>query len=377
MLIRPAERISSFSEYYFSKKLREIAGLSGGMGVLNLAIGNPDLPPPPSALAALQKSASEIGVHGYQSYQGLPGLRQAISSFYAKRYAVHKDLTILPLMGSKEGITHISLAYLNPGDEVLVPSLSYPAYTSVTKMVGAVPVHYPLKERIWTPDWESMEEMDTRQAKILWANYPHMPTGASADQVTMERLVDFCKKRNLLLVHDNPYSFILNDRPLSLLSVPGSEEVCIELNSLSKTFNMAGWRVGWVIGREELIKPILQIKSNMDSGQFRPIQEGAIKALESDDDWYRSLNETYTKRQELVVQLLVKLGCEVKDGQSGLFVWARVPSGDGGALSNEILDRYRIFIAPGFIFGEQGKSYVRVSLCSSEQVLQEAIDRIA
>ncbi len=372
MSIQPADRLSHFSEYYFSIKLREIAQMrSEGRDVINLGIGSPDLDPDDGVVDELVSAAKESGVHGYQPYQGIQEFGAAITGFYQRHYkAIPMHCSVLPLMGSKEGITHISLAYLNPGDQVLIPSLGYPTYSSVTRMVGAVPVYFPLiADDQWAPDWEFLERLDCTKIKMMWINYPHMPTGAGASIELLSRLVDYAKRNGILLCHDNPYSFILNDYPLSIFNVAGAEDVSIELNSLSKTFNMAGWRVGWVLGRSELIKPVLQIKSNMDSGMFKPLQLAAIKALSSGNDWFLNLKLTYRKRQMVAFEILRSLECNFDEDQSGMFVWAKVPNGDGVTFTDRMLQDYNVFLTPGIIFGEAGKDYIRLSLCANEDLL--------
>lgn len=380
MSIERAERLKHFSEYYFSKKLKEIRQLMAeGHPVINLGIGSPDQMPPAEVLDVLTTAAHAADAHGYQPYQGLAELHDAVHHFCEKHYQLNtQKLQVLPLMGSKEGITHISLAYLNPGDQVLVPALGYPTYTSVTRMVDAEPVFYPLREdQNWEPDWEWLDGLDTSKVKIMWINYPHMPTGTAASAACMERLVAFARERALLLCHDNPYSLVLNEHPQSIFAVPGAEEVCIELNSLSKAFNMAGWRVGWLMGQPDLVAPVLQIKSNMDSGMFKPVQLAAVKALQQPQQWFEELNTVYRSRRKLAYQLLDLLGCTYAEDQTGMFVWARVPTGTGEELSDRLLKAHDVFVTPGFIFGAPGRAYIRISLCSSEQALQEVITRIA
>ncbi|GAB5527205.1 MAG: aminotransferase class I/II-fold pyridoxal phosphate-dependent enzyme [Roseivirga sp.] len=377
--MQTADRLGQVQEYYFSKKLREIAELrAAGKPVLNLGIGSPDLSPPQEVIDELIKVAPG-DVHQYQSYQGIPELRSAIAGFYQKHYAVKLDETsgILPLMGSKEGITHISLAFLNKGDQVLIPELGYPTYTSVTKMVEAEPVYFPLLENNgWEPDWGFLEAQDYSRIKIIWINYPHMPTGTRGTREILKRFVKLAREKNVLLVNDNPYSFILNDEPTSLLAIPGAEEVALELNSLSKTFNMAGWRIGWVCGNPELISQVLRIKSNMDSGMFKPLQLAAVKALQLGTDWYHQLNATYRQRRTLACELLSNLGCTWKDDQSGLFIWAKVKQSHVDELVDWLLYEKDLFITPGHIFGERGKQYLRISLCVNEAMYQEALNRL-
>jgi LL-diaminopimelate aminotransferase len=377
--MKTAKRLHQVEEYYFSHKLREIAQLrASGKNVLNLAIGSPDLPPHQTVIDALQSSAKHETSHGYQSYQGLPELRQAIAGFYQKKYHVSLDSSgeVLPLMGSKEGITHISLAFLNRGDKVLVPELAYPTYKAVADMVEAEVVAYPLlEENNWEPDWSFFETLDPG-IRMIWINYPHMPTGAKGSLDWMERFVQIARHHDLLLVHDNPYSFILNDHPLSIFNVEGSREVALELNSMSKTFNMAGWRVGWVCGKRELIEPVLRIKSNMDSGMFLPVQKAAIQALSLDQAWHDQLNGEYGSRRKMVFDFLDRIDCSYDKTQQGMFVWAKVNVQSGATLVDELLYEHAIFITPGKIFGAAGENYVRVSLCSTEDVFRQAINRL-
>ncbi len=377
--MQTADRLGQVQEYYFSKKLREIAALrTAGKPVLNLGIGSPDLSPPQEVIDELL-SVAPGDVHQYQSYQGIPELRLAIAGFYQRHYGVRLDEKsgILPLMGSKEGITHISLAFLNKGDQVLIPELGYPTYTSVTKMVEAVPICFPLKEELsWEPDWDFLEAQDYSRIKLIWINYPHMPTGVRGSREIMARFVKLAKEKNVLLVNDNPYSFILNDQPASLLAIPGAEEVALELNSLSKTFNMAGWRIGWLCGNPELVSQVLRIKSNMDSGMFKPLQLAAVKALNLEADWFEQLNEVYRHRRKLACEILEKLGCTWEDEQSGLFVWARVKQQHVDELVDWLLYEKDLFITPGHIFGERGQQYLRISLCVNEDMYREALKRL-
>jgi len=380
-MIRTAERLNTIQEYYFSKKLREVRGLMAqGKPIINMGIGSPDLAPSQKVLNAIQEAVLESGAHQYQSYQGLPRLRGAISDFYKKRFDVKADpdTEILPLMGSKEGIMHISLSFLNEGDEVLIPNPGYPTYTSVTNLVGAVPKYYDLTEDAgWFPDLDALSKQDLSKVKIMWLSYPHMPTGATATKEQFVKIVDFAKQHDILLVNDNPYSFILNDEPASILSIPDAKEVCLELNSLSKTFNMAGWRVGFVLGSEAHINAILKVKSNMDSGMFYGIQKGAIVALESSDDWFADLNAVYSARRELIYELVDKLGCSYDRNAVGLFVWAKLP--EGCVSSEEFIDNILytkdLFITPGTIFGSNGEGYIRFSLCINKGKIKEAIAR--
>ena len=380
-MIEVAKRLQNVEEYYFSKKLREVAFLkSQGKPIISLAIGSPDLEPPFKASMALQDSLIDEKAHQYQSYQGLPELRQAMSDFYKNNYntTVNPATEILPLMGSKEGIMHISLAFLNEGDHVLIPNPGYPTYTSVTNLVGAVPVYYDLKASTnWEPDFDALEKLDLSKVKIMWIGYPHMPTGARGSLALFEKLVAFAKKYQILLINDNPYSFVLNDKPMSLLQVEGAKEVALELNSLSKTFNMAGWRVGMVLGNAVAIDAVLKVKSNMDSGMFYGVQKGAIAALNCGKSWFDEQNAVYKKRRVLTEQLAEKLNCEVYKEGVGLFVWAKLPAGvvSAEAFIDAILYDKHIFITPGTIFGSNGEGYIRFSLCVTEDKVQEAIDR--
>lgn len=377
-----ATRLESVKEYYFSKKLREVAGLvQQGRPILNMGIGSPDLPPHPSVVETLQAGLSHPKAHMYQSYQGLPELRQAMADFYQRNYAVDLDPNreVLPLMGSKEGIMHISMAFLNKGDEVLIPNPGYPTYSSVTQLVEARPVFYELKEAVgWQPDFQALERLDTTKIKLMWVNYPHMPTGTKAQTATFERLIDWAKKNEVLLVNDNPYSFILNHEPQSLLSLPGAKDVAMELNSLSKSFNMAGWRVGQLSGNAENIQAVLKVKSNMDSGMFYGIQQGAIAALNAPSSWFTELNAIYRKRRRLMETLATCMNTTFDPNSVGLFVWAKLNNDrlTAAAYIDELLYEKDIFITPGTIFGDQGEGYVRFSLCVSEEQIQTAINRL-
>lgn len=380
-MIRTADRLQTVEEYYFSKKLREVRGLMAeGRPIINMGIGSPDLAPSKAIVESIQNSVMDAGAHQYQSYQGLPELREAISSFYKNKYGVDADPTneILPLMGSKEGIMHISLAFLNTGDEVLIPNPGYPTYTSVTKLVGAVPNYYNLSEENgWFPDLAVLQEQDLSNVKLMWVSYPHMPTGATANDKQLESLVAFARRNSILLVNDNPYSFVLNKTPTSILSVDGAKEVALELNSLSKTFNMAGWRVGMVLGSAEHIDAVLKVKSNMDSGMFYGIQQGAITALQSLQDWFDGLNKVYSSRRDLIFELADKLQCTYDRNAVGMFVWAKLPeeSKKAEAFIDEVLYDKNIFITPGTIFGSNGEGYIRFSLCVTEDKIREAIGR--
>ena len=382
-MITTANRLASVKEYYFSRKLREVAQMvQKGYPVINMGIGSPDLAPHPEVIKALSNAMEHPRAHMYQSYQGLPELRSAIAAFYHKHYQVTLDpnAEVLPLMGSKEGIMHISMAFLNKGDQVLFPNPGYPTYAAVTKLVEAEPVLYNLTAaNHWQPDFEALEALDTSRVKIMWINYPHMPTGTEAQAETFDRLIAWAKARNVLLVNDNPYSFVLTEEPQSILSRPGAMDVAIELNSLSKSFNMAGWRVGMLSGKAESIQAVLKVKSNMDSGMFFGIQQGAIAALKADNVWFESLNKIYSKRRKLVEQLATKLGAVYDPKSVGLFVWAKLPSGavDAETFIDKILQEQHIFITPGTIFGSQGEGYIRFSLCVPEATIEEAIKRIS
>lgn len=380
-MIQTAKRLETVEEYYFSSKLREVRQLlSEGKPIINMGIGSPDLSPSRTVIEALQNAVNEEQAHQYQSYQGLPELRQGMADFYKNNFKVALDFNteILPLMGSKEGIMHISLAFLNEGDQVLIPNPGYPTYTSVTNLVGAVPLFYNLVESNgWEPDFQALEKLDLSKVKLMWVGYPHMPTGAKGNLDLFEKLVAFAKKNQILLVNDNPYSFVLNDKPMSLLQIEGAKEVALELNSLSKTFNMAGWRVGMVSGNAQFIEAVLKVKSNMDSGMFFGIQKGAIEALKLDKSWFEEQNIIYSRRRNLTIQLAEKLGCKVYKEGVGLFVWAKLPDGilSSEKFIDEILYEKHIFITPGTIFGSNGEGYIRFSLCVKEEKVQEAINR--
>lgn len=382
MNISTAERLASVKEYYFSKKLREVAQLQQqGKPILNMGIGSPDLPPHPAVVQALDQGMSHPRAHMYQSYQGLPELRQGIAEFYQRSYGVslHYENEVLPLMGSKEGIMHISMAFLNPGDEVLIPNPGYPTYSSVSQLVQAKPIFYALKkENNWQPDFEALEALDTQNIKLMWLNYPHMPTGAQAEEATLKRLIDWAKKNQILLVNDNPYSFILNDTPTSILAIEGAKEVALELNSLSKSFNMAGWRVGMLLGNADLINAVLKVKSNMDSGMFYGIQQGAIAALGIEKSWQEELNAVYRSRRAKVEELATVLNTTFDPKSVGMFLWCKLPQGSPSAETfiDQILYEKDIFITPGTIFGSQGEGYIRFSLCIEEQKIQTAINRL-
>lgn len=382
MEIEVAKRLQQTEEYYFSKKLREIDQMNqAGAQVINLGIGSPDLPPHPEVIQVLHEQASLPHTHGYQSYKGSPILRQAISDWYERYYKVTLDpnTEILPLIGSKEGIVHICMTYLQEGDEVLIPNPGYPAYTSAVRLTGATIVQYELSEQNnWLIDFEKLEKQDLSKVKMMWMNYPHMPTGASADLDFFTKAIAFGKKHNILLVHDNPYSFILNDSPKSILEVEGALDIAIELNSLSKSSNMAGWRIGMLLANADRINEILRFKSNMDSGMFLPLQLAAAKALNLVHSWYDDINKEYALRREKVFEIMDLLHCSYNKNQVGLFVWARIPSNytDCYALADDVLYKAKVFITPGGIFGSAGDQYIRISLCGNLDVLDKAILRL-
>jgi len=377
-----AKRLEGIGEYYFSQKLREIDDLNKqGRNVINLGIGSPDLPPHPDVIKTLQEEAAKPNVHAYQSYKGSPILRKAISDWYKKWYNVdlNPDTEILPLIGSKEGIMHICMTYLNKGDEVLVPNPGYPTYRSAVQLAGGKCVEYKLvSKNNYEPDFEKLEKRNLSKSKLLFVNYPQMPTGQLPTKELFEKMVAFGKKHNILIVHDNPYSFILNENPMSLLSVNGAKDCVIELNSLSKSQNMAGWRVGMLCGAKERIDEVLRFKSNMDSGMFLPVQLAAAKALSLGKEWHDEVNTVYSERRKKVFELLRLLKCRFTKEQAGMFVWAKIPSNykTGFELSDDVLQTSAVFITPGGIFGNAGDKYVRVSLCSTVERFQEAIKRI-
>ncbi|RZK21981.1 MAG: aminotransferase class I/II-fold pyridoxal phosphate-dependent enzyme [Hymenobacter sp.] len=383
MQVSTARRLAHTGEYYFSRKLRELATLNAaGANIISLGIGSPDLPPHPSVGAALAATAAEPGAHGYQSYQGTPALRQAMAGFYQTHYGVALDPTteVLPLAGSKEGLMHIGMTFLEAGDAVLIPNPGYPTYRAVAEICGAEVRAYDLTAATgWLPDLDALTKSDLGPVKMMLVNYPHMPTGTPASPDFLQKLVEFAQAHGIMLVHDNPYGFVLNETPpTSLLSIPGAREVALELNSLSKSHNLAGWRVGMLVGRADWLTEVLRFKSNMDSGMFLGIQQAAIAALALGPDWFAELNDTYRARREVVRELLATLGCVAAPGQTGLFVWAKVPApyADGYALSDAALAEARVFLTPGGIFGSNGNGYIRASLCQPESVLREALERI-
>ena len=380
-MMKAAKRLDTVQEYYFSKKLREVRALSAqGKPIINMGIGSPDLQPPPAVIEAIQQAVLQEGAHKYQSYQGLPAFREAVADFYQKNYqvVVNPENEILPLMGSKEGILHISMAFLNKGDKVLIPNPGYPTYTSVTNLVEAVPVFYDLtSEHNWEPNFKQLEQQDLSNVKLMWVNYPHMPTGAKATENLFKKLIAFGKKHQLLIINDNPYSFVLNNNPLSILSIDGAKETAIELNSLSKSFNMAGWRVGMLLGATPILEEVLKVKTQMDSGMFYGIQQGAIAALKVSSGWFENMNEIYQKRRKLIWQIAEALDCTFDKNTSGMFVWAKIPAGKKAEnIVDDLLYKHHIFIAPGTIFGSKGEGYIRFSLCVPEEKIKEALDRL-
>ncbi len=381
--IKPANRLNSVSEYYFSQKLREVAEMNAkGKNVINLGIGNPDLPPSEEAIQTLCDEAQKPNTHGYQSYAGIPELRNAFADWYKQWYDIelNPNTEIQPLIGSKEGILHITLALVNPGESVLVPNPGYPTYSSASRICEANIITYDLDEdNNWQPDFEALERMDLSDVKLMWVNYPNMPTGAKASMELFEKLVAFGKKHNIIICNDNPYSFILNEEKLSILSVPGAREICIELNSMSKSHNMAGWRMAMLASNPEFVQWILKVKSNVDSGMFRPLMIAAAKALETKEAWHDTMNAIYTKRRKVAFQIMDALECTFDTEQVGMFVWAKIPDNykDSGELADMILYDKHVFITPGFIFGDKGKRYIRISLCSTEELLEEALERIS
>ena len=381
-MIPIANRLDHTNEYYFSSKLREVKTLQQqGKPIINLAIGSPDLPPDQSVIDAIQNAVKQDNAHQYQSYQGIPELRQAMSQFYQTNYNVNLDpnTEILPLMGSKEGIMHISMAFLNPNDQVLIPNPGYPTYTSVTNLVGAIPLYYDLlPQNNWQPDFQKLEQQNLENVKIMWVNYPNMPTGEAGNLDLYQKLINFAKKHKILIINDNPYSLVLNQNPISILQIPEAQTHVLELNSLSKTYNMAGWRVGMVCGSTNLLTPILTVKSNMDSGMFFGIQKGAIAALQLPKTWLDTQNITYNNRRKLIFELAHHLNCSFDTHAVGLFVWAKLPPQitDTEQFVNDLLYQKNIFITPGTIFGSNGNGYIRFSLCQNEHQIQEAINRI-
>ena len=381
--IEPADRLSLVQEYYFSRKLKEVAQLNAeGKDIISLAIGSPDMPPSPQTVEKLCEVAHDPNAHGYQPTMGTPELREAMADFYKRWYNVDLDskTEIQPLIGSKEGILHVTLAFVNPGDEVLVPNPGYPTYTSLSKILGAKIVNYNLREdNGWQPDFEELEKMDLSKVKLMWTNYPNMPTGGNARMETYERLVKFAKDHGIVVVNDNPYSFILNENPMSLLQVPGAKDCCIEFNSMSKSHNMPGWRVGLCATNAEFISWILKVQSNIESGTFRGIQLAAAEAYNNDADWHREYNiNTYARRRQWAEEIMDVLGCRYDKNQVGMFLWGKIPESVGNVedLTERVLHEARVFITPGFIFGSNGERYIRISLCAKEEKIQAALQRI-
>ena len=384
--IRPADRVESVGEYYFSRKLKEVARMNvAGKNVINLGVGSPDMPPSTQAIEVFCSEIRKDDVHGYQPYAGIPALREGFAKWYAKWYDVRLDpeTEILPLIGSKEGVLHVSMAFLNPGDGVLIPNPGYPTYSAVSKLVGADIVSYSLhEEKGWHPDFDELERLLNERrgpaVKLMWVNYPNMPTGADASEELFEQLVAFGAKHGIVVCNDNPYSFILNERPRSLLHVPGAKNCCIELNSMSKAHNMPGWRMAMLASNAQFVQWIVKVKSNVDSGQFRPMQSAVIEALKAEKGWYERMNEVYRSRRDLAGQIMEALGCTYDKQQVGLFLWGRIPDSvkNSEELADKVLYEANVFITPGFIFGSAGDRYVRISLCCKNELLAEALERI-
>ncbi len=380
--IVPAERVNSVQEYYFSKKLKEVAEMNAaGKNVINLGIGSPDMPPSEQTIETLCEHARNANEHGYQPYVGIPELRKGYAEWYKTWYNVDLDpkSEIQPLIGSKEGILHISLAFLNPGDGVLVPNPGYPTYSSVSKLVGANLINYDLKEdNNWQPDFEELEKMDLSSVKLMWTNYPNMPTGANASMELYAKLVEFGKKHNIIICNDNPYSFILNDNPISILSIPGAKDICIEMNSMSKAHNMPGWRMAMLASNSQFVQWILKVKSNIDSGQFKPMQYAAVEALSAKKEWYDGMNKIYRSRRSLAGEIMKTIGCTYDENQVGMFLWGKIPADAAGseAVADKVLYEANVFITPGFIFGSRGERYIRISLCCKNEALAEALGRV-
>lgn len=380
--IKPADRISQVKEYYFSRKLREIAKLNAqGLDIISLGIGGPDRPPQADAIEVLCNEARRTNTHGYQPYTGIPELRQAFANWYRRYFGIALDPTteIQPLIGSKEGILHTTLAFVNPGDGVLVPNPGYPTYTAVSQLAGAKIYKYDLTEQSnWEPDFASLESFPLENIKLMWVNYPNMPTGHRASRDLFQKLIDFGKRHGIIIVNDNPYSFILNDTPLSIFCIDRAKDIAIELNSLSKSHNMAGWRIAMVASNKNFIEWILRVKSNIDSGQFRPMMLAAAKALDCDQSWYDQINETYRRRRHIAEQIMDALCCTFDATQTGLFLWGKIPDSekDSETVTEKILSDARVFITPGFIFGSNGNRYIRISLCATEERMIEALERI-
>ena len=382
MNIIPAQRVTEVQEYYFSKKLKEVAQLNAqGADIISLGIGGPDRPPHKDVIDTLCAEAQVESNHSYQPYVGIPQLRQAFARWYNRWYGVELDANteIQPLIGSKEGILHVSLAFLNPGDGVLVPNPGYPTYSSVSRLAQAEIFNYDLtEENGWYPDFEALEKLPLERIKLMWINYPHMPTGTPATLDLYQKIIDFGRRHNIVIVNDNPYSFILNDKPMSILQIEGAKDIAIEMNSMSKSHNMAGWRVGMLASNPTFINWILKVKSNIDSGQFKPVMLAAVKALEADKDWYTTLNNLYRSRRNVAEEIMTELGCTFNPSQRGLFLWGRIPDSIASSetLADKVLYDARVFITPGFIFGSNGDRYIRISLCATEENMRRALNRI-
>ncbi len=382
MNIKPSERVASVQEYYLQRKMKEVAALNAaGADIVSLGVGGPDMPPPPAAVETLCAEARRASTHGYQVTAGIREYRDAWARFYARHYGVEldPDTMIQPMIGSKEAILHITMAFINPGDIALVPDPGYPTYTSASRLAGAMVRPYSLTaENGWMPDFDALEHTPLEGVKLMWLNYPHMPTGTPALRSVFEKAVEFGRRHDIVIAHDNPYSFILNDAPMSILQVPGATDVALELNSLSKTFNMAGWRMGMVASNPQYINWILKVKSNVDSGQFKPAMLAAAAALDADPAWFSALNASYTERRSIAERIMTALGCSFDPSQRGLFLWGRIPASESGseAMADRVLRDYRVFITPGFIFGKNGERYIRISLCAPPARLEEALRRI-
>jgi len=380
--IEPARRTKLVSEYYFSKKLKEVAEMNErGLNVISLGVGSPDLPPSEEAIETLCQSAHQADTHGYQPYVGIPELRRAFADWYKNWYGVdlNPNTEIQPLIGSKEGILHVSLTFLNPGDSVLVPNPGYPTYSSVSNLVEAKIIPYDLKEENqWQPDFDVLEKMDLSHVKLMWVNYPHMPTGAPATRELYQQIVDFGRKHNIVICNDNPYSFILNEHPMSILEIEGAKDICIEMNSLSKSQNMPGWRIAMLASNPQFVQWILKVKSNIDNGQFKPMMLAAAKALQAPKEWYDGMNKVYRRRRKIAEKIMETLDCRFDPKQSGMFLWGKIPSKykSSEALADEILYKARVFMVPGFIFGSNGDNFIRISLCCKDEQLQEALERV-